>query len=96
LGGAVVCLRVYGLETDRPLIAFAVLDKPVRWGRGHAQIVILAACPRQFEKENEMFYFFVRELMNNRHYVRALVKSCSYDTLLDLYEEVIRKRSRAL
>jgi len=94
--GPVAFLRIYGLPQDSPVIAFALLDKPVRWGREQVQILILAACPNQFEKENELFYFFIRELMNSRHFARALIRSGSYDTLLDLYEEVIRKGNRAI
>ncbi|MBQ7993079.1 MAG: PRD domain-containing protein [Solobacterium sp.] len=89
--GAVAFPHPHGVVTEEPLISFTILQRPLRWAEEKVQIIILYSFPKEFEEENTLYFSFIRQLSRSRHFLRALIKSRSYETLLDLYEEVIRK-----
>ncbi len=81
---------------DKPMpcetiISLNVLDKPIDWGDGKVQIVLLISYSKGFIKENEIFFEFISKFIANRGLVNLLINNPTYETFVSIVETIYRK-----
>jgi lichenan operon transcriptional antiterminator len=80
-----------GVIGDDTIISLNVLEKPVEWGKGNVQIVILISFAKGFVKNNDLFFEFVTEFIGNKSLVNRLIGRPTFDTFKAIIEEVCRE-----
>lgn len=80
-----------GVICEENIISFNILKKPIVWGSGSVQIVILMSFAKGFIKHNDAFFDFLHELVKSKYLVNKLVSQPSYETLKETVQELYRK-----
>ncbi|MGL5436433.1 MAG: BglG family transcription antiterminator [Lachnospiraceae bacterium] len=77
--------------TNSDIISLNILEKPVKWGDGEIQIVLLCSFSKGFVKHNELFFQFVMEFIRQRQHLTKLVKQPMYETVKTIIRNVCRE-----
>ena len=72
------------LTTEEDIVAVAVLDRPVFWGRYEIQVLLCAFLSLNDEKSTQLFYEITSHLITNRKMVDQLIRDPSFSTLIGI------------
>ncbi len=72
------------LITEEDIVAVAVLDKPVFWGRYEIQVLLCAFLSMNDEEPTQLFYEVTSHFITDRRMVDQLIKDPSYSTLIGI------------
>jgi lichenan operon transcriptional antiterminator len=72
------------LVTEEDIVAVAVLDRPVFWGRYEIQVLLCAFLSMNDEEPTQLFYEVTSHFITDRKMVDQLVRDPSYSTLIGI------------
>ena len=72
------------LTTEEDIVAVAVLEKPVFWGRHNIQVLFCAFLSLNDEEPTQLFYEVTSHLISDRKMIDQLIHDPSYSMLIGL------------
>ena len=76
------------LVPEEDIVAVAILDKPVFWGRNDIQVILLTALSLKNEEATQLFYEVTSHFITNKKSISVLVKNRNYETLIGLLSSI--------
>lgn len=76
------------IMTSDTFISVCVLKKPMQWGRGKVQIVLLSSFEKGFIRNNGEIFRVLSALISDRHYSEMLIAEPKYETLQKIIEMI--------
>ena len=70
--------------TEDTFVSVTVLKKPIDWGSGYVQIILLSSFSKGFIVKNQDVMEVISELIQNERVIDTLIKRPEYSTLMEL------------
>lgn len=67
--------------TDYSFFSVTVLKKPIVWGKGRVQVVLLSSFEKKFIKNNQDIFQIISKIITEKKYADMLIENPEYETL---------------
>ncbi|MFR7592055.1 MAG: BglG family transcription antiterminator [Longibaculum sp.] len=74
----------YRIMTDYSFISVTVLKKPIVWGEGKVQVVLLSSFEKKFIKNNQDIFEIISKIITKKKYTDLLINKPVYETLQNI------------
>lgn len=76
------------IMTEETFISVAVLKRPIPWGEGRVQLVLLSSFEKKFIKQRQDVFKIISEIITNRKYAEMLIADPAYHTLIRIIKQI--------
>lgn len=77
-----------GLIPEEDIVALAILDRPVFWGRNEIQILLLTALSLKDKEATQLFFEVTSHFITNKKGINQLLRSPDFETFISLLSEI--------